>query len=126
MLRRASGARFLRAFLFAAGLAQCIGGTAQAALTLSCPAATGQSGIPYVSALEAANGVPPYTYSIAQGALPAGLVLNATTGAITGTPTASGTFTAKVVDSTLIGAGGSPISATVDCQIAIAAAPPCT
>ncbi len=32
-----------------------------------------------------------YTFSISQGALPAGLILNANTGAITGTPTAAGT-----------------------------------
>ncbi|MBI3421630.1 MAG: putative Ig domain-containing protein [Acidobacteria bacterium] len=33
-----------------------------------------------------------YSYSVSSGALPIGLMLNAATGAITGTPTASGTF----------------------------------
>jgi hypothetical protein len=52
--------------------------------------------------LQANGGVQPYTWSISAGSLPAGLSLNANTGAITGTPTATGTtsFTVKVTDST--------------------------
>ncbi len=51
--------------------------------------------------LQATGGVTPYTWSISSGSLPAGLILNTSTGAITGTPTAAGTFnfTAKVIDS---------------------------
>jgi hypothetical protein len=43
----------------------------------------------------------PYTYTIASGSLPTGLSLNATTGAITGTPTTQGnvSFVAQVQDS---------------------------
>jgi hypothetical protein len=50
--------------------------------------------------LTATGGTQPYTWSIISGTLPAGLILNASTGAITGTPTGSGTstFTAKVQD----------------------------
>ncbi len=72
-----------------------------ATLTLSCPTGTGQVGVAYSSALTASGGVAPYTFSIISGSLPPGLTLNASTGAITGTPTTAGTynFTAQVVDS---------------------------
>jgi len=55
------------------------------------------------TALGASGGLPPYTWAITVGSLPAGLLLNSSTGAITGTPTGpSGTanFTAQVTDST--------------------------
>src|SRR5262249_59713221 len=57
-------------------------------------------GAVYAATLAASGGVAPFTWSIAAGALPAGLNLNAT-GKISGTPTAAGsfTFTAKVADS---------------------------
>jgi hypothetical protein len=42
--------------------------------------------------------VAPYTFSIASGTLPAGLTLNTSTGAVTGTPTAPGTFSIGVTD----------------------------
>ncbi len=45
----------------------------------------------------ASGGTLPYTWSVASGALPAGLSLNAGTGAITGTPTTSGTFTVNLL-----------------------------
>jgi hypothetical protein len=41
---------------------------------------------PYSYQLTAAGGVPPYTYSISAGSLPAGLSLNGSTGVISGTP----------------------------------------
>ena len=49
------------------------------------------------------GGTTPLTYSVATGSLPAGLNLNTSTGAITGTPTAGGvsTFGVKVTDSSL-------------------------
>jgi Putative Ig domain len=53
--------------------------------------------------LGASGGLPPYTWSISVGSLPAGLSLNSSTGAITGTPTgpsATANFTAQVTDST--------------------------
>jgi hypothetical protein len=56
-----------------------------------------------ITNLGASGGLPPYTWSITVGTLPAGLVLNTSTGAITGTPTgpsATANFTAQVKDST--------------------------
>lgn len=51
--------------------------------------------------LTASGGTPPYTWAISSGTLPAGLTLNTSTGAISGTPTNSGTFNfqVKVTDS---------------------------
>jgi len=39
------------------------------------------------------GGTAPYTYTVSSGALPPGLSLNASSGAITGTPSAAGTYT---------------------------------
>jgi len=46
----------------------------------------------YSQTISAANGTAPYTYAVTAGALPAGLSLNTTTGVLSGTPTAGGTF----------------------------------
>jgi putative Ig domain-containing protein len=64
----------------------------------------GQDGNAYSATLAATGGTAPYTWSVASGTLPAGLTLNATTGAITGTPTATAsatTLTFSVSDSSL-------------------------
>jgi sugar lactone lactonase YvrE len=60
----------------------------------------GTTGTAYSQKLGAAGGAPPYSWSLATGKLPAGLTLNPSTGAITGTPTTAGTFsfTVKVTD----------------------------
>jgi Putative Ig domain len=72
-----------------------------ASLTLQGPAGTGQVGVFYSSGIVASGGIAPYTYSIPVGSMPPGLNLNTSTGAITGTPQASGTFnfTGQVGDS---------------------------
>ena len=57
--------------------------------------------IPYSQTLSAFGGQPPYTWSLTDGALPAGLSLSSS-GVISGTPTGSGTsyFDAQVKDAT--------------------------
>lgn len=52
----------------------------------------GTVGVAYSQTLQAGGGASPYSYSITSGALPAGLSLNTVTGALSGTPTAGGTF----------------------------------
>lgn len=60
----------------------------------------GLTGTAYSQILAAVSGTPPYTWSVAGGALPAGLTLSAS-GVVSGTPTTAGsaTFTAQVADS---------------------------
>ncbi len=62
----------------------------------------GQAAARYGTVLGASGGTTPYNWTISEGALPAGLSLNASTGQITGTPMAAGksTFTAKATDAT--------------------------
>jgi hypothetical protein len=47
---------------------------------------------PYSQTISASGGTSPYTYAVTTGSLPSGLSLNSSTGAITGTPLTSGTF----------------------------------
>ncbi len=64
----------------------------------------GVTGVAYSRGLAASGGVPPYTWSITDGALPAGLNLDLSIGAISGTPTAAGssTLTVQVQDGDLV------------------------
>ncbi len=95
--------------------------TIVAAPSVACSAVTsGEVGLAFSSpAMTVTGGVAPYTFSIATGTLPSGLTLNASTGAITGTPTSSGTFTVKVTDSNGVVAAGT-------CPFTIVAAPSVT
>ncbi len=88
-------------------------------ISVTCSATnTGEVGVPFNSGpITVTGGVPPYTFSIGSGTLPAGLTLNTSTGAVTGTPTASGTFTIKVTDS--LGATGTGCTITINPPISV-------
>ena len=57
---------------------------------------SGQAGVAYTETFAATGGITPYSWYITAGALPPGLNLNQSTGSVTGTPTAAGTFTFTV------------------------------
>ena len=59
--------------------------TANPAVTFTPP--NGEVGVTYTAQPTAAGGTSPYTWAVSSGTLPAGLAINATTGAITGSPT---------------------------------------
>jgi hypothetical protein len=88
-----------------------------AVTTTSLPSANG--GISYSAKLTAFGGIAPYTWSVTNGALPAGLSLNAATGAISGKPTAPGTanFTVSVSDAETPPA---PVSAALSIAVTVA------
>ena len=79
-------------------------GSGGGTLTITTPATLpgGTINQSYSATLAASGGIEPYTWSITSGALPTGLHLDTSTGAISGAPTASGTtmFTVTVQDST--------------------------
>ena len=67
----------------------------------SCGSSNATVGSAYTSSLSVVNGTPGYVFSLASGSLPPGITLNASSGAVGGTPTTAGTytFTIQVKDS---------------------------
>ena len=70
------------------------------------------------SITAASGGTSPYSYAVTAGALPGGLTLNASTGAITGTPSALGTFNFSIT-ATDSSTGSGPYSATQNYSLQI-------
>ena len=75
--------------------------------------------VTYTATVSATGGLTPYAWTIAQGSLPSGVTLNATSGVISGVPTSAGTstFSAQASDS------GSP-AATASANLSIVINPP--
>jgi len=83
--------------------------------TSTLPDAT--QGQPYSTSLTSSGGVSPITWGVSGGALPTGLVLDPSSGALSGEPSQTGTFTATVTatdSSTLPETASTTISLTVD------------
>lgn len=69
-------------------------------ITTASPLPVVNAGAGTVQLFEATGGTPPYTWSVASGALPAGMTLSASAGVVSGAATASGTanFTLQASD----------------------------
>ncbi|HUB33471.1 MAG TPA: putative Ig domain-containing protein, partial [Bryobacteraceae bacterium] len=97
----------------------CDGGLA-ATLTVSPTSLSdGTVGTAYSQGLSAAGGTAPYTFSVSSGSLPGGLSLSSS-GSITGTPSAAGTFNFTVsVSDTKSDTGSQALQITVDPALTI-------
>jgi len=85
-------------------------------VTATLPAAT--EGSAYTGSLSASGGTSPYNFAVTSGQMPQGVNLDNTTGAVTGTPTASGSFNFGISVSDATGD-----SKQQSLQIAVAQAP---
>jgi len=61
-------------------------------LRISTPPVQARVGVAYNAVSSVSGGSAPYSFRISSGSLPPGLVLNPTTGSITGTPSVAGTY----------------------------------
>lgn len=105
------------------------GGTISGFATLTVPPMqvttsslpNGMVGTAYSQTLGEQNGLAPLTWAVTSGSLPAGLSLDASTGAITGTPTAPGisSFTVQATDAESV-----PVTASASLTITVAASAP--
>lgn len=88
------------------------------------PLAGGTLGTAYSATITlASGGTAPYAYAVTAGALPAGLTLNAATGAITGTPSALGTFNFSIT-ATDSSTGTGPYTVTQSYSVVVTGNPP--
>jgi Putative Ig domain len=89
--------------------------------TTSLPAGT--VGTAYSATVMATGGTPPYTWSLASGSLPPGLVPDADTGNITGTPTKAASYPFTVVATDSDGVASAPQALTIVINAASSDAP---
>ncbi|MGB7133589.1 MAG: Ig domain-containing protein [Candidatus Sulfotelmatobacter sp.] len=94
---------------------------AAASLNISAALPPATVGTNYTGSLTVTGGTAPYIFSVASGQLPNGTALADNSGAVTGTPTASGNFTFDVSVSDATGA-----SQQKSLQIAVASPPAAT
>ena len=79
-------------------------GTTTLSITVVCPAlvlnpaslSSGYNGVGYSQTITSTGGSGPYTYSVTAGSLPPGVTLNASSGVLSGTPTAAGSYSFTV------------------------------
>lgn len=92
-------------------------GTALSIITTSLP--NGTSGTAYNATIAATGGTAPYTWSMASGQLPAGLILSSV-GILSGTPTAAGSFSFTVQAKDAAGRTASqPLSVSICAALSI-------
>jgi hypothetical protein len=92
-----------------------------ASLTISSVLPSATFGSTYSTNLSVSGGTAPYSFSLASGALPTGLLLGTATGTISGTPTATGSFSFAILVSDSKG-----VSKQQSLQITVASAPQTT
>ena len=97
--------------------------TVAAALQARSAVRTGEVGLRYTGSVPATGGLHPLTWSVASGALPGGLSLNPSTGAISGVPRAAGSFALTFAVSDAAGQQVTvPASIRIAARLAIATA----
>ncbi len=93
-------------------------GNSTPSLAISSTLPSAMIGSSYLGTLNVSGGTSPYVFSIGSGQLPAGLILRAASGAISGMPTASGNFSFAIAVSDSKG-----LSKQQSLQISVASAP---
>jgi large repetitive protein len=115
---RVSGLSFTRDAL-AAAAAAVVAPPTPPALSITASFQAGTVGTAYSGSVTASGGTAPYAYALTAGTLPAGLSLNTSTGAVTGTPTTAATAGGLVFSAT--DSGGATASTSAQ-SISVAAA----